>query len=211
MTFPTTADPSGSTAGRVGSLRRLAAACSIVILGAVALAGCGGSDDDIAPPPDYAKALAGSPAPLAALYQQGDELLPGGKPAFEARMKQLKGFPAVVNLWASWCGPCRAELPHFQQLSAELGKEVAFLGVNSKDSDELAGNLLEDFPLPYPSFSDPDSEIFDSLLSSSRSALPATVFFDADGNQTYAKPGQYPSEEALRADIQTFAIEGKTE
>ncbi len=196
----------GSARDRNRPVRRILLACSIVFLGAVTLAGCGGESDTASPPPDYAKMLAGSPAPLAALHAQSDELLEGELDAFEARMKELRGFPAVVNLWASWCGPCRAELPHFQQVSAELGKKVAFLGVNSEDSEDMATKLMGDFPLPYPSFYDPQNQIYESMVS--RRGLPATVFFDAEGNQTFTKQGPYPDQEALEADIQTFAIEG---
>src|SRR5690606_28853775 len=102
-------------------------------LSGLTLAACGASSEAPSPAPDYSKELAGSPPPLAALHSQGDELITGGKDAFEKRLAELKGFPVVVNAWASWCAPCRAEFPHFQNLAARYGKQVAFLGVNSED------------------------------------------------------------------------------
>lgn len=189
--------------------RRGAVAVFVIVVGGLAWFGCGERSGDVAsPPPDYGEMLAGSPAPLAALHAQGNELLDGGKGAFEARMEELRGFPAVVNFWASWCGPCRAELPHFQQAGAKLGRKVAFLGMNSEDGKEMATALMEDFPVPYPSYFDPKNEVYDSVVAGW--GLPATVFYDAEGNQTFTKQGPYQSVEALEADVRTFAIEGES-
>ncbi|HTU16094.1 MAG TPA: TlpA disulfide reductase family protein [Solirubrobacterales bacterium] len=157
-------------------------------------------------PPDYAKLLSGSPAPLAAIHKQSNELLDGGKDAFEARMGELKGYPAVVNVWASWCGPCRAEFPHLQEAGANLGKKVAFLGVDSDDDADAAKTFLEDNPLPYPSYSDPDKAISNSLGATH--GFPATAFFDAEGEQTFIKHGPYTSQRELEDDIRAYAIEG---
>ena len=133
---------------------------ALALLGSVA-AGCGSSSggDYGGEHPDYATALAGSPPPLAALHKQADELLPGGTDAFERRIAALRGYPIVANVWASWCGPCRREFPTLQRLSARYGKEVAFLGVNSQDSDAAATTFLREAPLSYPSYTDPDGKI----------------------------------------------------
>lgn len=173
----------------------------------LAFAGCGG--DQASPGPDYDQKLAGSPAPLAALHKQADQLLDGGLPAFQKRLETLKGFPAVVNVWASWCGPCRAEFPHFQNASAKLGKKIAFLAVNPDDDRELAAEFLAANPVPYPSYEDPDSKIASSLKVTR--GLPATAFFDAAGNRTYTKLGSYPDLESLVTDIKARAIRGESD
>ena len=153
--------------------------------------------------PDYEQALAGAPPPLARLHDQANELLPGELDAFDRRRAELEGFPVVANLWASWCGPCRFEFPHFQSLGAEYGKQVAFIGVDSDDSEEAASTFLSEFPVPFPSYSDPDREIWDDL---GVLGLPATAFYDDSGELRFLKQGAYADEAELRADIERFAL-----
>ena len=174
----------------------------------VLLGGCGGSEggDYGGSHPDYAKALAGSPPPLAALHKQANELLPGGTDAYEKQIADLRGYPVVVNLWASWCVPCRAEFPSLQKLSARYGKKVAFLGVNSQDSDDAAATFLREAPVPYPSYTDPDKHIYDSLGGTL--GFPNTAYYDRTGELVYVKPGQYPDEAAMEADIRRYALQG---
>ena len=151
---------------------------------------------------DYRAALAGAPPKLAALYEQGGELLDGGVEAFERRLADLRGHPVVVNKWASWCGPCRFEFPFFQSQAAKRGDEVAFLGVDSDDSEDAARTFLAEFPVPYPSFSDPDQEI--ARLLDARE-FPSTVFYDSTGELVYAHRGGYASEDELAAEIERYA------
>jgi len=184
---------------------------AIGALAAVAVAGCGSSAGGGAGGhhPDYAKALAGAPAPLAALYKQGNELLPGGTEAFERRLAGLKGYPAVVNVWASWCGPCRYEFPTLQKASAAYGKRVAFLGVNSQDSDSLAREFLEEDPVPYPSYSDSNEAITDAIGAGR--GKPDTAFYDSRGRLCYLKQGPYAQPAELTADIRRFALREECE
>lgn len=158
--------------------------------------------------PDYAAALAGAPAPLAALYRQGNQLLPGGNEAYERRLATVRGYPVVVNIWASWCGPCRFEFPTLQKLSAKYGTRVAFLGVDSQDSDDGAETFLEEAPVPYPSYSDGE-EIADSIGAGR--GLPATAFYDRRGELCYLKRGPYTEHAELGADIRRFALREECE
>jgi cytochrome c biogenesis protein CcmG/thiol:disulfide interchange protein DsbE len=170
----------------------------------MALGGCGSPSDD--QPPDYAKALVGAPAPLAALHDQANRLLPGGRDAYERRLAALEGYPAVVNVWASWCGPCRFEFPFFQQAAARYGKRVAFFGIDSQDSDDAAATFLREEPVPYPSYTDPDEEIVESIGASR--GLPDTAFYDRRGELVYLKQGPYDDWVELRADIESYALGG---
>jgi thiol-disulfide isomerase/thioredoxin len=185
----------------------------LLAIGALAVAlvlggGCGGSEggDYGGPHPDYAKALAGSPAPLAALHEEANDLLEGGTDAYEKRIAQLRGYPVVANVWASWCLPCRQEFPVLQQLSARYGKEVAFLGVNSEDAEDAATTFLAEEPVPYPSYTDPDKGILDSL--GGFGGLPDTAFYDSSGELVHLKQGPYRDDSELEADVRRYALQG---
>jgi thiol-disulfide isomerase/thioredoxin len=188
----------------IAHLRPLVTLLATALL-AAALGACGSGagGGSAAHAPDYARALAGAPRPLAALYRQGNRLLSGGTSAFEGELARLKGYPVVVNKWASWCGPCRVEFPWFQQLSAKLGKRIAFVGVDSNDSSAAARTFLGEYPVPYPSYSDPGQDIARAIKATV--GFPGTAFYDRRGSQVFVRQGQYPSKAALEADIKRYA------
>lgn len=189
----------------IGKVRPTLLALLVALAAGTAAVGCGDTGGDYGgTAPDYEKALAGSPAPLAALHAQQNELLGGGSDAFEKRLAGLRGFPVIVNKWASWCGPCRAEFPFLQQASARFGKSVAFLGVNSQDSDDAAKTFLSEYPVSYPSYSDPDETIAEAMGATL--GFPSTAFYDAQGEQVYLRQGGYPSEAELIADVKRYAL-----
>jgi thiol-disulfide isomerase/thioredoxin len=177
----------------------------ILALAVVTAAGCGssGGGDGTSPPPDYKRVLAGSPAPLAALHKQENELLPGGGDANETRLEGLRGNPVVTNAWASWCNPCRLEFPVLQKLAARYGKEVAFIGFNTEDDSDAAKTYLEGTPVPYPSYRDGDGGIRDSIGGR---GLPNTAYYDREGNLCFLKIGQYADTDELEADVRRFAL-----
>jgi cytochrome c biogenesis protein CcmG/thiol:disulfide interchange protein DsbE len=182
-------------------------ALSALLIAALAVAGCGASTshDSGGSHPNYAKALRGAPAPLAALYKQGNDLLPGGTEAFEARVEDLRGYPVVANVWASWCGPCQFEFPVLQKLSARYGKQIAFLGVNSEDDEAAAKTFLREEPVPYPSYTDADKAIARSLGADV--GLPDTAFFDRGGKLVYLKQGPYAHDSELEEDVRHYALQ----
>jgi len=184
----------------IAALAALAAAVALA-------AGCGGSSEGEldGSHPDYEGALAGAPAPLAALHRQGNELLEGGRDAFERRLRSLRGYPVVVNVWASWCGPCRFEFPLLQEVSARWGKRVAFLGVDSEDSADAAQTFLRSAPVPYPSYTETGREIADSLGAR---GLPATAYYDRRGRLAHVKQGPYEDRAAMEADLRRHALGG---
>ena len=132
--------------------------CAVAL--AALAAGCGDGRAAAARPPrpTSERALAEAPAPWRGSTSGA---MPRGRrhQSVSRQLAALRGYPVVVNKWASWCGPCRFEFPFFQRQVTKRGKQVAFLAVNSEDARDPAQKFLEEIPVPYPSFFDPDSDI----------------------------------------------------
>jgi thiol-disulfide isomerase/thioredoxin len=150
------------------------------------------------------RALEGAPLPLAALHAQANELLGGGTEALRARLRALRGRPVIVNKWASWCGPCRAEFPLLQHVASEYGKRVAFVGLNSGDTDGAARRFLQKRPLSYPSYTDPHEKA--ALALGAATNYPITIFYDAKGKRRYMHQGGYFDLAKLRGDLRRYAL-----
>jgi len=147
--------------------------------------------------------IAGVPSELAALRRRVNERVSGATKALDAQLRALRGKPVVVNLWASWCDPCRFELPFFQRQALERAARVAFLGVNVDDSATSAGAMAAEYPMPYPSFEDPDRKIAGRFGAI---GLPVTVFYDATGKRQMVHQGVYASEDLLSGAIDRYAL-----
>jgi cytochrome oxidase Cu insertion factor (SCO1/SenC/PrrC family)/thiol-disulfide isomerase/thioredoxin len=146
--------------------------------------------------------LAGSPRPLATLHRQADQLL-GNQSALAARIRALRGYPIVINAWASWCGPCRSEFGLFASASARYGRQVAFLGADTDDSAGDARTFLAQHPVSYPSY-----ETTTQALSplAAVEGLPTTIFINRVGKIVFVHTGQYDSQGTLDADIGSYAL-----
>jgi cytochrome c biogenesis protein CcmG/thiol:disulfide interchange protein DsbE len=189
----------------------LIAALALVIVVVVGLTQAGGKEGSQAarvPRFDLRAALSrldgppAPPAPLAGLHRQANRLLGGGEPALRARLRALRGHPVVVNKWASWCGPCRAEFPVFQQVASDRGRAVAFVGLDSQDKAPAAERFLAARPLPYPSYEDPRQSLARSLKAPD--VAPVTVFLDGQGRTAFIHSGQYTSARQLSGDIDRY-------
>ncbi len=153
---------------------------SLVLL---VVAGCSGAPEPT-PEPSPASPFQACPEPIdqVGTAPQGDPLpqltLPcftGGSPVSLSKL----GKPAVINLWASWCGPCRTELPQLQAFADQTGNRVLVLGVVTFDTWNAAAYAGQDFGIRFPTVFDPDKQLQRAL---GRSALPITVFVAADGS-----------------------------
>jgi cytochrome c biogenesis protein CcmG/thiol:disulfide interchange protein DsbE len=182
--------------------------CVVVIAAVVAgLLQAGGDEtpaaSDVPTQEEALASLEGSPPRLAAIHRQADALLPGGRAGLKSRIATVRGYPVVVNFWASWCGPCRIEMPVIQKVSAARGKSVAFLGVNVQDNRDAARRFSNEFPVTYPSYEDPNGRVFNSY---GLAGAPSTVFYTPKGRQEYIHSGPYRSVEDLNRDIDRYAL-----
>jgi thiol-disulfide isomerase/thioredoxin len=173
--------------------RRLVSALAVVAL----LAGCGGSPvSRVAPGP--AQVDVDTPELRALRSQAGIEpcaagrggAVDGGLPAVslpclgggeDVDLSTLRG-PMVVNLWASWCGPCRKEMPLLQAFSQEYAGRVSVLGIDYQDVQPGAAlELARDTGVTYPLLADPQAELDGAEPFPTLRGLPFLALVDADG------------------------------
>lgn len=122
----------------------------------------------------------------------GDESVPAlrlpcltGGP--DVALDDLGSRPVLVNLWASWCAPCREEMPLLQQANERYGDQVGFLGVDTEDTRAAAVSFLADFGITYAHVADTDRRLLTELGAP---GLPVTLAVDADGRVVDRQIGQ---------------------
>jgi thiol-disulfide isomerase/thioredoxin len=135
-----------------------AAACFVVLLTAVAACGGNGDGDQSGPAlgPEQYLTLEGEPASL----------------------RQFRGRPVVVNFFASWCTPCRLEMPDFERLHQQHGDAVQFVGLNLQEDAERARDVVRSTGVTYAIGLDRDGKIYRGYNGIT---MPMTVFLDARG------------------------------
>jgi thiol-disulfide isomerase/thioredoxin len=190
--------------------RRVGLAATVVV-GIVWLAGCGASDgagERVAPEPEpTATAPAGGEGGVAGIEPcpesgpasgRGDGLpnlkLPCLGPGDPVLLSGLSGRPRLINVWASWCGPCRTEMPWLQR--AHDSGEVDVLGVDAEDRADSATALLAALDVTFPSVFDPENRFAREIGVISK---PTTVFVSEEGEVVHVVPGAFTSYDELQA------------
>jgi thiol-disulfide isomerase/thioredoxin len=113
-------------------------------------------------------------------------------------VRSLTG-PAVINLWATWCGPCRAELPAFQQVHQQFGDRLHVVGVNQGDAGEKVSSYLAGIGVDFPQYLDADGGVGEAF---GVTGLPATLVVDASGHVIDVHSGALTAD-SLRALVRT--------
>ena len=154
------------------SAGRLAATVALVAL--LGLAGCAGGGSD------------GPTATTAAEPLGTRPLVPRTQPQFQGDLDSLRGRVVVVNFWASWCVPCREEMPALEEVSqgyAEAGKPVTVVGVDASDVRSEAAKFLAEVGVTYPTVYDQQGLRGGVAASWSVTGLPQTWFVARDGSR----------------------------
>jgi peroxiredoxin len=114
-------------------------------------------------------------------------------------LKDLKGQVVMINFWATWCGPCRQEMPLLQQIQAKyepLG--FTLVGINVEPDSAAAKAWLAKVPVSFPIAFDRQNTVAESF---GVIGMPSTVFIDRSGNVRYVHRGYQPGDEAKYADM----------
>ncbi len=110
-------------------------------------------------------------------FQRTFDLSTGDGEPFQ--LTSVVGAPTVLNFFATWCAPCRAELPEFEEVSQEFVDDVAFLGVNTRETDvDGARALIDETGVTFPVAVGDDGDLFEIIGGL---GMPTTAFIDADG------------------------------
>ncbi|MEV8311497.1 TlpA disulfide reductase family protein [Streptomyces flavidovirens] len=172
---------------RSNRTRRAMSAGAVVIAGALALSACGG-DGSTSSGSSGAKFVTGkSGISTVAKGERQDAPKLDGKTLEGKKLDvdDFKGKVVVMNVWGSWCTPCRAEAPHFAKVAKETeDKGVAFVGINTRDdSTGPALKFEEEWGVEYPSLHDPIGKLLLRFPKGSLNPqlIPSTIVIDREG------------------------------
>ena len=167
----------GGTSDRSAKVRTIGSIVVAALVAAVALAAIftstsGGDSDRAADPSEAADELAS----LTFVNEDGSE----------GSLADFRGEPLVVNFFASWCAPCRAELPDLEAVHVASGDRLQFVGVNHDVDDTSWLSFVDETEITFPTVFQPNQELFAYL---GLLGMPSTVLVDADGEVVHRFSG----------------------
>ena len=113
---------------------------------------------------------------------------------------QIKG-PVLVNVWGSWCGPCKDEMPIFVDFYSKYKEKVSLIGISVEEADEQnARDFVKLYGMSWPNLNDPDGSTRGTLGM----GVPITLFIDAQGRVAFRKIGVVTTIEELERDTQKY-------
>jgi thiol-disulfide isomerase/thioredoxin len=113
---------------------------------------------------------------------------------------QIKG-PVLVNVWGSWCGPCKEEMPIFVDFYSKYKEKVSLIGISVEESDvQNARDFVKLYGMSWPNLNDPDGSTRGTLGM----GVPITLFIDAQGTVAFRKIGVVTTIEELERDTQKY-------
>jgi len=113
---------------------------------------------------------------------------------------QIKG-PALVNVWGSWCGPCKEEMPIFVDFYSKYKEKVSLIGISVEEADvQNARDFVKLYGMSWPNLNDPDGSTRGTLGM----GVPITLFIDAQGAVAYRKIGVVTTIEELERDTKKY-------
>lgn len=115
--------------------------------------------------------------------------------SYQQLLTDLRGTPALVNVWASWCGPCREEAPGLARAAKSYGDRVQFIGIDILDARDSARQFMAKYGWTYPSLYDATGAIRDGLGFIGQ---PVTIFYDGNGTQVADWSGAIPEDELTK-------------
>lgn len=142
---------------------------ALVLLLLIAVAGCSSGDKDDAREPSTGK------------------IVDGSTKIFATELEDAKGAPVVVNFWATWCDPCKAEMPRLVDAARKYEGKVAFLGVDVQDDPIAADRFVRRYGMNFKSLTDRTGQIRnkEKILG-----LPVTQFYDSEGELALQHQGE---------------------